>query len=374
VIIFLLAVISIAGCGYLLYALTRVNAYQPMPDQALVAPRVTIFKPLCGADPGLYENLCSFCEQDYPQYDVLFCVRDGADPAVGVARRVMAAYPGVACTLIVDDSHASRNPKVANMMSGRAAARGEIFAIADADVRVAPGMLRALAAAFDDTRAGAASCLYRAQTIGSDLPSRLHALHVNDHFLPSVLVAAARRSPGFCLGAVMAVRRSAFDAIGGFDAIGAYLGDDFALGKLTSERGYDVKLVPHVVSCMVKEPTLRACFAHQLRWARTIRFQAPLGYAFLFVTTPLPFALALLAVAGLNPWTAFVASAVIGSRLWLQEALRKKFGVDRGIARPLVLLSDLFELGTWVCSFFGTTVDWRGGRYSAIQERAPHPK
>ena len=39
-------------------------------------PPVTILKPLCGAEPGLYANLRSFCLQNYPEYQIVFGVRD----------------------------------------------------------------------------------------------------------------------------------------------------------------------------------------------------------------------------------------------------------------------------------------------------------
>ena len=45
-------------------------------------PPVTVLKPLCGAEPGLYENLRSFCQQDYPEYQIVFGVRDPADRLV----------------------------------------------------------------------------------------------------------------------------------------------------------------------------------------------------------------------------------------------------------------------------------------------------
>ena len=34
-------------------------------------PAVTVLKPLCGAEPGLYENLRTFCNQDYPELQIV---------------------------------------------------------------------------------------------------------------------------------------------------------------------------------------------------------------------------------------------------------------------------------------------------------------
>ena len=49
------------------------------------APAVTILKPLHGDEPGLLDNLGSFCRQDYPgPIQVVFGVQDPDDGAVAV--------------------------------------------------------------------------------------------------------------------------------------------------------------------------------------------------------------------------------------------------------------------------------------------------
>jgi ceramide glucosyltransferase len=65
---------------------------------------MSILKPLHGIEPRLYENLCSFCHQDYPAFQLLFGVRDAADPALAVARRIQKEFPQLDIT-VDDDDH-----------------------------------------------------------------------------------------------------------------------------------------------------------------------------------------------------------------------------------------------------------------------------
>ena len=96
------AALSIAGI--ILYLLQVVAAYsllrkKPKPEERTTmqeiycSPPVSILKPLKGLDDNLFDNLSSFCLQDYPEYEILFCLQDFNDPAYKVAKKVQDKYP-----------------------------------------------------------------------------------------------------------------------------------------------------------------------------------------------------------------------------------------------------------------------------------------
>ena len=77
------AILAAIGSLYALVAafLLRRFAAWPKP-QATIFPGVSVLKPLHGAEEGLYDNLNSFCRQDYPgPLQVVFGLREPADPA-----------------------------------------------------------------------------------------------------------------------------------------------------------------------------------------------------------------------------------------------------------------------------------------------------
>ena len=93
-----------------------------------------------------------------------------------------------------------------------------------------------------------------------------------------------------CFGATMALRRSVCDEIGGFAPLRDQLADDYALGEAVRRVGKAIVLSPLLVDTVVAEPSLGALLRHELRWARTIRSIAPLGYAASIVTHPVALA------------------------------------------------------------------------------------
>src|SRR6202035_4414589 len=104
----LMAIVGVAGvtlaAGYAVVSLAAVIVWnlRRKDRPSLQCQPVTILKPLCGAEPGLYENLRSFCQQRYPEYEIVFGVRDPRDPALGVVQRLQAEFPALRIDVVAD--------------------------------------------------------------------------------------------------------------------------------------------------------------------------------------------------------------------------------------------------------------------------------
>src|SRR5713101_4968333 len=250
----LLCAASAVGSLYLLcagFATRRFTARAQRP--AAVLPPVSILKPLCGEDAGLYDNLESFCRQEYPTWQVVFGVQDAHDAAVPVVRRLMAAYPGADMTLVAEPARRGGNLKVANLQNMLPAARHDVIVIADSDMRVRPDYLAEVTAPLAEGATGLVTCLYRGVSAGG-FWSQLACLNINHGFLPQALVAAALGERSGCFGATLALRRDTLEAVGGLAVVADSLADDHALGAAVRRLGRKVVLSPHVVDNVVAAP------------------------------------------------------------------------------------------------------------------------
>ena len=354
-----LAAGSSAYC--VLTALAAFRYRSVRPRRAGSAPPISVLKPLAGVDEGLENNLRTFFEQAYGEFEILFAVRSGKDPAIAVVERLRAEYPGVASRLIVTGEPPYPNAKVYSLQTMLAEARHGLIVMSDSDTRVTPDMLSVFAAEFENPAVGLATCPYRAVP-GFSFWSMLEALGLNTEFIGGVLVARMLDGMNFALGPTIAARRETLEAIGGFDAVKDYLAEDFVIGKLTAERGIGVILSSYVIEHRIGAQRLTANFRHRLRWNRSTRRSRPRGYIGQLFTHPLP--LAAIAWIAAPEWSAVAIAAIV-----LRIAAAWAAGVyvlrDRLTWRFWWLLpvQDTLSFLVWIGGFFGKTILWRGHQY-----------
>jgi ceramide glucosyltransferase len=316
-------------------------------------------KPVAGAEPNLEANLRSFCTQDYPEFQILFGVRDARDAAIPIVERLVRDYPQRGATLIVDPTVTGSNYKISNVLNLMPQARHDILVVADADCRVGPTYLAEIAASFADPAVGAVTCVYKGTPLRPRLADRLGAMFINEWFLPSVLVALLTEPLRYCFGATMAVRRDVLEAIGGFKALASYLADDYMLGHLVAAAGRTVVLARHVVDITVDEGSLAALLRHELRWARTMRTVRPVGFALAGLTDAIPLTILWAAITGFAPLSLGLLGAAVAVRLLTHYAARVRLNLSGPAVPWLVPLRDLLTFAIRVMSFAGRRVAWQ---------------
>jgi ceramide glucosyltransferase len=348
------------------YLRERRQALAQLQARPGFTPPLALLKPLHGAEPGLEAHLKSFFEQDYPEFEILFCARTSDDAGLETARRVAAQYPRIPATFLSRGGKPDYiNAKAASMEAMEAAAAHEILVISDSDVRVTPDYLRAVALPFADERVGAMCCVYRGVAAEGGLWARLEAVGMSVEMTSGVLAARAMEGMQFVLGPTMAFRRETIRRMGGFRVTADYCADDFILGNETYKLGQTVVLSHHAIDHMVINSSLVASLKHQTRWMKSTRFSRPAGHFGTALTFAMPFGLLGSVAAALlgHPWWG------LGLLAWsVATRLALTIAVGRGVVRDtswfglLVLypLRDLMGFGFWAASYWGNRILWRG--------------
>src|ERR1700712_5700511 len=90
-------VTSTIYCAMVLAAAVRFGLRKRKEDRAATSflPPLSVLKPLHGTEEGMERNLETFFEQDYPEFELLFCARQETDEGLRLARRVAERYPHV---------------------------------------------------------------------------------------------------------------------------------------------------------------------------------------------------------------------------------------------------------------------------------------
>lgn len=331
-------------------------------------PPVSILKPVRGVDFASYENFASFCQQNYPEYEILFCVNELSDPAVPVVRKVISDFPQRRIRLFSGAPQAGSNRKVNNLALLAREAQYQILVQSDGDVRVGRNYLRELAALFKNPNVGVVSCLYRGMT-EPNLGAEMEALGAATDFFAGALVADWKEGVTFALGASVATTKSWLAKIGGYEGFADRLADDYEIGNRVHKAGGKVLLSREAVWTMYPAQSLRGFWKHQVRWARTVRIVRPAAFFGLLVTHGLPWAI----LAALIAPVTWIGAAYLGAYLVLRTAVAWVVGVwgidDEVVKRKLWLvpLRDALHFAVWLAGLTSNRVNWGGIEYEIRQ-------
>jgi ceramide glucosyltransferase len=328
-------------------------------------PPVSVLKPLCGLEPNLEDNLRSFFDQDYPQFELIFGARGPADPALAVARALHQRYPQVPVKFVFSGEPKLPNAKVASLEKMVPAAACGYLVMSDSDVRVPRSYLREVVWPLLDPEVGLVTCVYRGVSTGT-IWSRLDALGMSVEMTSGVIVADLLEGMKFALGPTMATRRSVLHSVGGVGGLGEYYADDFVLGERVHASGRQVVLSSCVIEQVAFNRGFRSTLRHQVRWMRSTRFSRPKGHVGTGLTFAVPFGLlALLAgIAGRHPRLGLLCcAAAVLNRMIMSAAAGWGVVRDRWALACCWLypLRDLLGFCFWLASFMGTTFVWRNG-------------
>ncbi|MBI3415990.1 MAG: glycosyltransferase [Verrucomicrobia bacterium] len=331
---------------------------------ASFVPAVTALKPLKGCDVETAGCLRSWLEQNYPgQVQILFGVADANDAVCEVVRELIATHPGAQASLVICGESLGANAKVSTLIQLQRCARHEVIIVSDADVRVPADFLANAVAPLRDPGVGLVSCFYRAAN-PTTLAMRWEALAINVDFWSQVLQSRSLKPIDFALGAVMTTRRAELEAIGGFIVLADYLADDYQLGNLIAKAGKTIALSSVVVDCWSAPMNWKQVWAHQVRWARTIRVCQPLPYFFSILSNATLWPLLWLLI---SPGAISAGCAALALLVRLATATDNAIRLSRSFAGAshiwFIWVKDVLQAVVWANAFVGRIIEWRGRRY-----------
>ena len=353
------------------------NSRHVRAEAAAVAPEmlppVTILKPVHGMEPRLEETLESFFRQDYPDFEIIFGARNGHDQSLAVIAKLRARYPQVRSRVVISGDPSWPNAKVFSRAKMMGSSDHSYFVISDSDVLVGPDFLRNVVPPLLNDKVGLVTCLYQGVP-ARDLWSQLEALGMSVEMPAGVMVADMMEGMKFALGAAMAVRREAIDAIGGMSEAAQFYSDDFVLGNLIAQSGYRVVLSHYMVGHVLSGRSLWRTFGDQLRWMKSTRFSRPWGHVGSGLTYAVPFGVLALSL-GLGSQHHRLLGEELFGLAWLNRMLLA-VAIGWGVLRDrrclklcwLYPLRDLLGFCTWVLSFASNKFLWRGEPYEFGEE------
>ena len=238
---------------------------------------VSIIKPLNGLIPSLEENLLSYFTLEYPLYELIFCVADKNDPAIGIVKKLQQQFKETSVIISVGTTECGQNPKLRNLSTGYNRAKYDLIWIVDANIIASDCALQDMVdKCVDGARlvhqipwgVSGPSGASEHQTMGAlSFGSMLERWYfATSHGRPYMVVNNL-----FCScvsGMSNMISKPHFEKMGGLHLFGNHIAEDSKMGIEFDKEGYKVAISKYTAIQNLSVFDISHYIARRVRWTR----------------------------------------------------------------------------------------------------------
>jgi ceramide glucosyltransferase len=354
-ILFAVHILFWAGGLLLSWKFTHQNLNSPDPALPQNSRRfpVTFFRPIKSGIPDLGDKLSQFLTQLEPGDEILF----GVTPEQKYEIRTIQSLcrPDVHIRLVHCEPDCVLNPKINKLIQLEPYATRETWVLLDAEAMPTRSFLNHAIQQLSITTA--VTCMYRF------VPS-MHLSELADAIATTAFLRTGSlwkntfTGNHHVFGACLIVSRTMVHTIGGYRQLGDQLADDFQIGRLLIQHGFQIHTINATIPLSSDRLTWSDFLLHQQRVAVTYRVCAGSGYFGSILTLALPCSIAaatnsLITAAFLffmNILFRAVTYFLIARNLEMRVSLIKMMVIS-----PLLLVT---EFGAWLTCWLPLPVSW----------------
>jgi poly-beta-1,6-N-acetyl-D-glucosamine synthase len=302
-----------------------------LPGDEAQLPQISVIVPVRNEEKNIRDLLSDLSRQNYPahKFEVLI-IDDGSEDKTTEIVANFAQNSSIAVSLLSLNNENYSSPKKAAISFAIKKANGDIVISTDGDCRVGEDWLRYMVIPFESDK--------------THMVSGPVAFHCNGglfnewqilEFASLIGVGAASIAagkPNMCNGANLAYRKSAFEAVGGFEGNEKLASgdDEFLMHKISRAFSDSVSFAKHEKAVVFTHPHsgLKSFFYQRKRWASKWAFYSNPGAIQLAVSVfifhliwVLAFALFLVGQLESDMFLAALVLRIFSNALFIQEVL-----------------------------------------------------
>lgn len=327
---------------------------------------ITVMKPMSGLDPRLEQNLESFARLQAPEsFEVLLCLGSVTDAAYPLAKQFVERHPN-RFRLHVGSLATLGNAKMAQLASAWHLVKNPFVWVSESNVETSQEFMEELAKAWKLANLdGRKKTLVHAPLVGvygEGLGAAFERMHLSSLQNPNHELGLIRKMHAV-VGKTEFFHRDDMAAMGGIEAFGNYLGEDYMMGVAFAREGV-VRCISRPTRNVLGKLSVRAWFDRHARWAVMRKTLVGSTFYILEPQVHLGWPTVLFLVGVLPGW---LYALVVAARMFIDGF---NWSIQTGqLPRVtdvlLVPVKEALLFAAWVQAIFTFHVKWRADR--AIQ-------